>query len=89
LALAVNLQLQFSTKYRQSILNWEIMLRSPRRQALIKGLGVTVTPAPAYHVCEVFPSAMPKDEVPVFLACAATSPVIPSAVEGTPTLPRI
>jgi septum formation protein len=44
--------------------------QSPRRQALIKGLGVTVTPAPAYHVCEVFPAAMPKDEVPIFLACA-------------------
>jgi septum formation protein len=44
--------------------------QSPRRQALIKSLNVAVTLAPAYHVSEAFPPDMPKDEAPVFLACA-------------------
>ncbi|MDR1417157.1 MAG: Maf family nucleotide pyrophosphatase, partial [Prevotellaceae bacterium] len=42
--------------------------QSPRRQALIKGLDVAFTVAPPYHVDETFPAAMPRDEVPVFLA---------------------
>ncbi|MDR3188493.1 MAG: Maf family nucleotide pyrophosphatase [Prevotellaceae bacterium] len=44
--------------------------QSPRRQALIKGLDVPVTLAPAYHVDEAFPPEMPKEEVPIFLARA-------------------
>ncbi|MDR1341638.1 MAG: Maf family nucleotide pyrophosphatase [Prevotellaceae bacterium] len=42
--------------------------QSPRRQELIKGLDVAFTVAAPYHVDETFPAAMPKDEVPVFLA---------------------
>lgn len=47
--------------------------QSPRRQALIKGLDVAVTLAPAYHASEAFPPDMPKDEVPVFLARAKSN----------------
>ncbi|MDR2815044.1 MAG: Maf family nucleotide pyrophosphatase [Prevotellaceae bacterium] len=55
--------------------------QSPRRQALIKGLDVAVTPAPAYHVSEVFPPGMPRDEVPVFLA-RAKSEAYPRPLDG-------
>ncbi|MDR0415646.1 MAG: Maf family nucleotide pyrophosphatase [Prevotellaceae bacterium] len=42
--------------------------QSPRRQELMRGLGMAFAVAPHYHVDETFPAAMPKDEVPVFLA---------------------
>ena len=42
--------------------------QSPRRQELLRGLDVDFTLAPRYHVDEVYPPEMPKDEVPVYLA---------------------
>ncbi len=42
--------------------------QSPRRQELLKGVDVDFTLAPRYHVDEVYPPDMPKDEVPVYLA---------------------
>lgn len=42
--------------------------QSPRRQELLRGLDVPFSLASRYHVDENFPSTMPKDEVPVFLA---------------------
>ena len=42
--------------------------QSPRRQELLKGIDVDFALAPRYHVDEVFPADMSKNEVPVFLA---------------------
>jgi septum formation protein len=51
----------------EKLKNYRLILasQSSRRQALIKGLDIAVTIAPAYHVNETFPASMIKDAVTI------------------------
>jgi septum formation protein len=67
----VHHQLSIALKMlHEKLKHYELILasQSPRRQELIKGLGVNFTLSPRYHVDEVYPADMQKNEVPVYLA---------------------